>query len=173
MLKDIKSWIIISLTFLIIVWLVWISYAALSSLKASSTERLTVSKWDALVDHSVPSGAINAFYLSSCPTGWKAADGTNSTPDLRWQFLRWLNDFGTGLRTDWNENPETKALWEYQADEVWPHSHPIDTALGSAWSTARYAYWDWASYNRKRSTNSYSSDETRPKNVSVIFCIKE
>ncbi len=35
-----------------------------------------------------PAGAIMAFNLSSCPTGWILADGTSGTPDLRGIFVR-------------------------------------------------------------------------------------
>ncbi len=34
----------------------------------------------------VPAGAVIPFKLSACPSGWIAADGANSTPDLRGRF---------------------------------------------------------------------------------------
>lgn len=37
-----------------------------------------------------------AFNLSSCPSGWITADGTNGTPDLRGEFIRGL-DSGRGV----------------------------------------------------------------------------
>jgi len=36
----------------------------------------------------IPSGAIMAFALNSCPTGWKEANGNNGTLDLRGEFIR-------------------------------------------------------------------------------------
>ena len=44
----------------------------------------------------VPSGAVIAFNLSSCPTGWSVANGTNGTADLRGDFIRGL-DSGRGV----------------------------------------------------------------------------
>lgn len=44
----------------------------------------------------IPSGAIQAFYLASCPSGWLPANGTNGTPDLRGEFIRGL-DSGRGV----------------------------------------------------------------------------
>ena len=45
---------------------------------------------------SVPSGVVEAFNLSSCPTGWKLSNGTNGTVDLRGEFVRGL-DGGRGI----------------------------------------------------------------------------
>jgi hypothetical protein len=45
---------------------------------------------------SSPSGAIIAFNLASCPTGWSAADGGGGRPDLRGEFVRGL-DSGRGV----------------------------------------------------------------------------
>jgi hypothetical protein len=36
----------------------------------------------------VPAGMIAPFNLTSCPTGWIAADGSSGTPDLRGIFIR-------------------------------------------------------------------------------------
>ena len=44
----------------------------------------------------VPAGAVMAFNLATCPTGWAVADGTGSTPDLRGEFIRGL-DNGRGV----------------------------------------------------------------------------
>ena len=38
------------------------------------------------VNSVLPSGATMAFNLAACPTGWRPADGTNETPDLRGRF---------------------------------------------------------------------------------------
>jgi hypothetical protein len=61
---------------LFIVFSITGTYAALSSLTATTGESLTATKWNDLVNHATPSGAIIPFNLSSCPTGWSAADGT-------------------------------------------------------------------------------------------------
>ncbi|MFA5917712.1 MAG: hypothetical protein WC850_05765 [Candidatus Gracilibacteria bacterium] len=67
----------------------------------------------------VPSGFIGSFYLSSCPTGWILADGTNSTPDMRGAFVR-------GMYGDQNSRDVTRTLGSYQADSFASHLHSID-----------------------------------------------
>ncbi|MDQ1343498.1 MAG: hypothetical protein QG650_217 [Patescibacteria group bacterium] len=42
---------------------------------------------------ATPAGAVMAFNLTTCPTGWAPADGTGSRPDLRGQFIRGMNTF--------------------------------------------------------------------------------
>lgn len=44
----------------------------------------------------VPAGAVMAFNLATCPTGWDEADGTGGTPNLRGEFIRGL-DNGRGI----------------------------------------------------------------------------
>lgn len=74
----------------------------------------------------IPIGFVGSFYLSSCPGGWKAADGTSGTPDLRGQFLRGINDFGTGARVDGNQDPDARALGSFQTDLNAEHLHSVD-----------------------------------------------
>ncbi|MDD2870471.1 MAG: hypothetical protein PHS49_00645 [Candidatus Gracilibacteria bacterium] len=45
---------------------------------------------------NVPAGAVMAFNLSSCPSGWIEANGGSGTPDLRGEFIRGL-DNGRGV----------------------------------------------------------------------------
>ena len=35
-----------------------------------------------------PTGAVLSFKTATCPTGWSPADGANSNPDLRGEFIR-------------------------------------------------------------------------------------
>lgn len=44
----------------------------------------------------VPAGAVEAFNLGSCPSGWIASDGTSGTVDMRGYFVRGL-DTGGGV----------------------------------------------------------------------------
>lgn len=120
---------------------------------------------------SIPTWAIMAFNLTSCPTWRIAADWDNSTPDLRWQFLRWLNNFWSSkwTRSDWYQDPDSRTLWSYQADDFKTHSH-------AWWSrTSSFQNWAWW-YNWWQvwvnTWNAWWANETRPKNVAVIFCVK-
>lgn len=63
-------------------------YATYASLTASTSELLTKDKWNEMLQYTVPPGAVMAFNLSACPTGWSIANGTGGTPDLRGEFIR-------------------------------------------------------------------------------------
>ena len=77
---------------------------------------------DTQVSLAIPSGAIMAFYRSSCPGGWLAADGGGGRPDLRGMFLRGLNNFGTGTRSDGKQDlAGSRSLGSYQQDEMQSH----------------------------------------------------
>ena len=121
---------------------------------------------------SVPVNGVVAFYSAACPTGWKAADGTNSTPDLRGQFIRGINDFGSaaGARTDGNEDPDgLRVLGNLQQDEFEQHTH-IQSRPGlvnGAWGTAERVN------EQAGITGSTGGSETRPRNVALIYCVKE
>lgn len=73
------------------------AYATYASLTASSSEPLTKDKWNEMLQYTVPPGAVMAFNLSACPTGWSAADGSSGRPNLRGQFIRGWNPTATGL----------------------------------------------------------------------------
>lgn len=69
------------------------AYATYATLAASPSETLTKDKWNEMLQYTVPPGAVMAFNLASCPTGWSAADGGGSParPDLRGEFVRGLD----------------------------------------------------------------------------------
>lgn len=73
------------------------AYAAYATLTASPNETLTKDKWNEMLQYTVPPGAVMAFNLGSCPTGWSEADGGSGRPNLRGQFIRGLNSSATGL----------------------------------------------------------------------------
>ena len=51
MLKHLKNWIIHWIWFLLVVWLVWVSYAAFTILpRETSNQPLTADKWNAVID---------------------------------------------------------------------------------------------------------------------------
>jgi len=123
---------------------------------------------------TIPSGFIGAFYLSSCPSGWKPANGASGTPDLRGVFVRGL-DSGRGVDSG-------RGLGTYQADLFKSHYHitPANghvkysyngktsvAAVGTAIRGANYesSGWDYPSRNS-------GGAETRPKNVALLYCMK-
>lgn len=122
----------------------------------------------------VPTGAVMAFDLTTCPSGWKPADGTDGTDDLRGMFLRGLNTFDAGstTRSDGKQDPSSRILGAYQADKFDAHTHEIKNRAiyqsgGAAEGMAQNgAYGSGV-------TKSAGGDETRPRNVAYIYCVKE
>lgn len=134
---------------------------------------ITIPTWG-----SIPSWAIMAFYLTTCPSWWKAADGTSLTPDLRWAFIRWLN---------WNLNSRdvSRTLWEYQSDLIKSTSFNGSTTISKVtpWE-CWYATWFEYINNNQRVCSSWnhtisiswtiwSWNDTRPKNIALLYCMKE
>lgn len=163
-----KSFIEVLLTLAIISWTTF-TYALLADIKVSDWNQLTSTLWNNLVDHSVPSWAVMSFDLETCPTWWIEYTA------LQWKFIRWADtwavndpDFDSRVWWVW-----ARKIWSTQEWEVWPHNHPIDTALWTSGTSARYAYWDWASFDRKRLTDLSTGSETRPTNVYLLYCKKD
>ena len=165
---------IISCLIIISITVIWVN--AWNWLTASNWDTLDVSKWNQLVTASVPNWSVMAFNLSSCPTWWIAADWTNSTPDLRWTFIRWI-------WWDANSRDITRTLWEYQDDQFESHTHYRNTYNASefvyrTWTSENWAtiwspnrwQWLWETWN----PNSWKRwNETRPKNIALLYCIKQ
>jgi len=126
---------------------------------------------DNITIEGVPPDSVIAFYRADCPAGWKAADGTDLTPDLRGQFIRGINDFGSaaGARADGNEDPDgLRVLGNLQQDELEQHRHDgtlrTTITLGPGTHQRRVS-GDYTGY--------YGGAETRPRNVALIYCVKE
>ena len=139
---------------------------------------------------SSPAGAVMAFYLTTCPTGWKPADGTNNTPDLRGVFVRGMENFGGQSSTRDPDRRGTNTLGSYQVHAIenitgdfllWNAAFP--KAANGAFGTSskrtnvhgggnfQYASWNHTDFNASRVVS--TSSETRPKNVALLFCVKQ
>lgn len=158
--------------------MIWFYFAVKAWLPDSNW--LTAQSWDVLTadkrNKLVPETAILPFYATSCPVWRKPADGTDSTPDLRWQFLRWLNTFdgGSTTRSDGKQDPDgsSRTLWSYQADELKSHNHAYKRILmATNWSNQRTPSTAWT--DATQSTIATWWNETRPKNIWIIYCIKK
>lgn len=140
---------------------------------------------------AVPSGAIMPFAMNAAPTGWLAADGaavnrttfaslfaaigttygdgdgstTFNLPDLRGYFVR-----GSGTNAD---GTASAAFGTKQADEFKSHSH---TTVGRYMSIdggeASFNFGGSGQYPYRNDINSTGGDETRPKNIAMLYCIK-
>lgn len=135
-----------------------------------------------------PQGAIMAFYRTSCPAGWVAADGDNGTPDLRGQFIRGLNNFGSakGTRNDGKQDPDSAtrepgalgALGSFQWDEIKSHRHTrpsVDLKVEDA--SHNYGEQAFRKPEEPHVTTFWTGDtggnESRSKNIALIFCMKQ
>jgi len=157
-------------------------------LTAQSGDVLTADKWNNLV----PNTMVGAFLASTCPTWWKPADGTNWTTDLRWIFLRGLNSFDGGSTTNVRD-PDCAsrtwwcAIWSYQTDSLQNHQHwrwwinstanvwwLLDVLITKlSWTTWNLPWWVDTAYPASGYSAPRIADETRGKNIAVIFCVRK
>lgn len=146
------------------------------------------------IPNNVPAGAVMAFNLNACPTGWIKANGQNSTPDLRGEFIRGLDD-GRGVDIG-------RTLTSTQSDELKSHSHKSPWAndisgsgsptlqsstlyLGNVTSNGGTAagFRDGTNIGDLGNTNGSTDhvlrttltggNETRPRNIALLYCIKQ
>ncbi len=159
-----------------------------SGTASSSTYLRGDSTWAAV--SGIPSGAVMAFNLTSCPSGW-----SEYTP-ARGRFIRGI-DNGAG-----NDPDGTRAPGATQADVLGSHYHSVDPPSTSTSTdgnhyhsngyTFGYGYQgDFWSYGNPTQGNTGSagnhshtvdiaafnsgstgSTETRPKNVALLYCEK-
>ena len=133
-----------------------------------SNDTLTIQNGNSIViPLNTPAGAVMAFNLATCPTGWIAADGTNSTPDLRGEFVRGL-DNGRGVDSG-------RALASSQTDDLKSHTHSTVQMIGNnnidgVDSTTTHS---GDHHNEARQTGATGGNETRPRNVALLYCIKQ
>ncbi len=113
---------------------------------------------------SVPSGAVMAFNLAACPAGWRAADGTLGTPDLRDMFVRGKSD--------------GRALGSFQEDAIGTHAHNFVEQANSCNSKDNGADHSngfcrsGGRFDKARVTSPTGGAETRPVNVALLYCVK-
>ena len=149
-----------------------------SNIKTTITDNQTLITNNHLI--AAPEGTISAFYLAACPTGWVAADGSNSTPDLRGRFVRGLDDFGSGAA---GRDPSgVRALGNSQEDAFQDHQHwrnannalemvSLPVAGGSSEGPGGLQ-----SSNRHETGGAFNGNsnvETRPKNVALTYCMRK
>ena len=118
----------------------------------------------AVAGTDLPTGAVVAFDLPLCPNGWKPADGTQGTHDLRGYFIRGLNTTGSG--------PDPgRSLGTPQGDELRSHNHIA--YFGSTEQTLAGGGNNSNPGSSGVGTSYYGGAETRPKNVALLYCVKQ
>jgi hypothetical protein len=123
---------------------------------------------------TTPSGTIAYFDLSSCPSGWAAADGTGSTVNVVGQFIRSLNTSGSGYDPD-------RTLASAQSDSVQPLGVGVASSLYVGSTTAYYGTATGGSPLIPQTAQALiaanfsitgTGSETRPQNVALLACQK-
>ncbi|MCH8518678.1 hypothetical protein LAT59_02870 [Candidatus Gracilibacteria bacterium] len=114
---------------------------------------------------AAPIGSVMAFNRDTCPAGWITADGQNDTPDLRGEFIRGL-DLGRGVDPG-------RTLGSFQLDELREHSHDyLRTNTTTSSHGDRHPMVPHPSNTVSATTSVTGGDETRPRNVALLYCIK-
>lgn len=180
--KEIRSWIIIWVSFLWTVLLGWIIYATVT-LTASPNESLTAEKWNNLVANTtIPTWFIWAFNSTMCPSWWVEASWSNvpvwvwgnSSLDLRWEFLRWWDNWRwvDSGRLVWTNQEATNHVYIHINSNIYYPSSSNLWALNydslTTWPLMRFSWNDWSA-----SVITWATYTSRPRNVSVLFCIKQ
>lgn len=68
-MESFLQWGTIGLGMLFVIVASWVTYAAWNDI-VSNGDPLDAASWNGVVEHTVPSGAVVAFDLGACPTGW-------------------------------------------------------------------------------------------------------
>ncbi|MDP2091130.1 MAG: hypothetical protein Q8K30_06060 [Candidatus Gracilibacteria bacterium] len=187
-LQKIKGGIYNGIGFVLVVGITGVAYGAYVTLSNVSTgDPLTASNYNQLIENvsvlkttvdgigsgTIPVGAVIAFNGTSCPTGWTAADGSgdekntsgaNTTLDLRGTFIR-------GMNGDLNGRDVSRTLGDYQADELKSHHHQVTGGGGAGGGSTNLGYFQ--SFTVNRDTTSVGGTETRPRNVALLYCVKQ
>jgi len=159
------------------------------------TDTYTKAEIEALVAQasSLPVGSMVAFPRASVPPGFLEIDGSVKSsaaypdlaaylgttfnkgdegagnfrlPDSRGEFLRgW--DHGRGVDSG-------RALGSYQTDELKSHDHGVPNSDTGGTTIGSFLYADYGGpvMNYDNPTKKTGGGETRPRNLSVMWCIK-
>lgn len=165
-----------------------------SAAAAAANELVRKAELDSAVASSVPSGAVQAFAMSSAPAGWIKANGdavsrttyaalfaaigttygagdgstTFNLPDLRGEFVRGWDD-GRGVDAG-------RANGSAQAGQMPSHSHFQIANATSGSGTNGGGLFIGFEYQTPTQTSATggteNSSENRPRNVALLYCIK-
>ncbi|MDD5377326.1 MAG: hypothetical protein PHH16_04405 [Candidatus Gracilibacteria bacterium] len=130
-----------------------------------ASQATTIASMNTTISTLAPTGAVVAFNLSSCPTGWSLADGASGRPDLRGEFIRGL-DNGRGVDSG-------RTIGSSQSQQTLIRMSPDGSIvsgniqLSGAGNT--YRFENNGPYG---GVNSSTTSETRPRNVALLYCIK-
>ncbi|MGD9276077.1 MAG: hypothetical protein PVJ67_02805 [Candidatus Pacearchaeota archaeon] len=130
------------------------------------------------IEGAIPSGAVMAFNLNTCPGGWSPADGSGVSGDypsldLRGVFVRGMETFdGVSFNNRDEDRSGAGTLGTYQDDEFEEHRHQLDKTAGGV-ETVSGELSDYRGGYSPIYTSYEGGTETRPKNVALIYCVRD
>ncbi|MBF0298330.1 MAG: tail fiber protein [Oligoflexia bacterium] len=148
----------------------------LSSVNTQLQQQLTNEQ-----NKHIPSRAIIAFNLETCPAGWIPANGGQNTPDLRGEFVRGL-DSGRGVDANRTLSSSQIATHILLDDD---QQHVVG-AIGYNQTLAEFGYEEPASipnhltvllsyvtaaHSAAVPTSAFTKT-IRPRNVALLYCMK-
>jgi hypothetical protein len=126
---------------------------------------------------TVPSHVVEAFHLSSCPSGWAAANGSGGTVNLVGYFIRGLDTAGIidpNART--LGSIEAFAMQNFYVNTSIPATTEYYSPSGAGSETSpRYGAQIYSSTSPISAATNAAANvdlETRPVNVALLYCEK-
>ncbi len=180
---------------------VWLSVGAIfawNGLTATTWDSLTATKWNEMLALTVPTWAVMPFDLQACPTGWTEYTAARGK-FIRWADTGANNDLDFISRSGWTWARKIGSTQEWatlippmnisiniqastdQATSVTPYngSYLAETSpiRGSTVKSKIYTTVLWSSpvnlgWVNASITGGYNGVETRPMNVSLLYCKK-
>ena len=121
---------------------------------------------------AVPKGAVMAFALAACPKGWEIYEAAEG------RFLRGIDTKESGV-----DPAGVRAPGSQQSDSIRDHNHSMPDPVQSVahapgnkgiqgYHNGTYGHNVTDSGPVNQATARVNPDETRPKNVAVLFCVR-
>lgn len=183
MIQQIKNGTTFGITLCITIFLVWAVYSAWNDIVASG-DPLAAASWNKVIEHSVPAGAVMAFNLWACPTGWTSVSGAE------WRFIVWvwtlwidtysLSDTGwsaTHILTQWELPPHNHSLEGEGAAAITgsPVNNMLGVITGATKTYVSSGPSDNTIFNDESiwTTGSGQAHENRPPYLAFLYCQKD
>ena len=142
------------------------------------------------IEAALPAGKVDWFAMDTAPAGWLKANGaavsrttysrlfsaigttfgvgdgstTFNLPDLRGEFMRGWDD-GRGV-------DGSRAFGSAQGGQIQSHEHGNSVSTSGAGAGGNRLIFDGKVEQGNISTQSFGGNETRPRNIALLACIK-
>jgi hypothetical protein len=123
----------------------------------------------------MPAGAVVPFNLSSCPSGWVLADGTNGTPALAGRFVQSSSGSPAIGTVELDQLLDHTHTWLNTGGSTYVYNSLIDaflTITGGPLGLVNLSTPATVGNICQSCSNAIAGAETRPKNVALNFCMR-